>query len=185
MRRRVGDLLVHEPTHSESLVHGQGLRRIVGEGDGHLRDDERKDKPAKHHHAARDDPLQHRLRHDVTVSNGGERLNRPVERRDVQFPGSHLPPRVILAREVVHGAVRARHPVRHQRERHQQLKHGVDCVMLKRHLLVALEHAHRAEDAKQLEQTQRGEEMERPLLTVLAPHGSGARIRAPTPLTRV
>ena len=47
--------------------------------------------------------------------------------------------------------------------------------MLKRHLLVALEHAHRAEDAKQLEQTQRGEEMERRSLTAAQRRCRGRR----------
>jgi len=45
------------------------------------------------------------------LPHGSQRLHGPEQRRHIQLPVQHLPPRVVLPREVVHTAVQTRHPV--------------------------------------------------------------------------
>ena len=88
-------------------------------------------------------------------------MHRPEQTRDVQFPGTHVRPRVILAREIVHRTVQARHPVAQQTKHDEQFGHAHLRVVHQRVLLVPLEDARRARDAQQFQQTQKREKVER------------------------
>ena len=153
--------VVDEAPERERALHLDVLGAVLGEERGHLADDEREHEASEEHHGAREQALGDGLGHDVPVPHRGERLHRPEQRGDVQLPGAHVRAGVVLAREVVHRAVQARHPVAQQTKHDEQLGHAHLRVVHQRVLLVPLEDARRACDAQQLQQTQEREEVER------------------------